>query len=198
VLVLVLLGLAGAVEPSCHTQCGYVPLPPDAPCGFVATEEPWSVGLPLRVVAGCVSDCWHVSQGSQPGPPPFWIPADSFGPGGLQDVSSSEVVPAESTLVETCDLLAVFAVDVALAPDTTYAFLGPARHSHEVTPSGTLQTGPPLEPVGPATAHTGTIADDAGSARRPNRGSDADGGCVHVSGAWGWLLEPFRRKRLPG
>lgn len=192
---------------TCHTECVYVPQPEGCEVPSFYADAPWPLDDPLRVAAVCSGDCWHASQGQQPGQPPFWVPADSFGPGGLQitwvgaegagraDPQVGEVVEASATLEATCDLVAVFAVDVALQPDTTYDFLGPDEHSHEVTAYGRLRTGGPLpEP-------TGDTGADAVEQRRRGAGGAGRCGCRSAPSGGPWLVWAvcwMRRRREIG
>jgi len=204
-LALFVVSLSSALGQVCHTECVYVPQPEGCEVGSFYADAPWPLDEPLRVAAVCSGDCWHPSQGQQPGPPPFWVPAEFFAPGALQitwvgaegagrpSPRVGEQVPVAATLESTCDLTAVFLLEGELEGDTTYAILGRSEHSHEVTPYGEVRTGPPLpEVAGDDTAQPTTrkgASTEAGCGCA-SRGSSGPGGGLLLLALWS-------RKRLP-
>ena len=204
-LAVFLVSSSAAWGQECHTQCVYVPLEEGCQLMLEGSGEPWPVDRTLRVAASCLGDCWHPSQGKQPGAPPFWVPAEFFAPSALQipwvgaegagrpSPRVGEQVPVAAALESTCDLTAVFLLEGELEGDTTYAILGPSEHSHEVTPFGEVRTGPPLPAV---------EGDDTALPPTKGKGASTEAGCGCSSrgaaGPWGGLLLAlWSRKRLP-
>ena len=66
-LAVFLVSSSAAWGQECHTQCVYVPLEEGCQLMLEGSGEPWPVDRTLRVAASCLGDCWHPSQGKQPG-----------------------------------------------------------------------------------------------------------------------------------
>ena len=122
-LAVFLVSSSAAWGQECHTQCVYVPLEEGCQLMLEGSGEPWPVDRTLRVAASCLGDCWHPSQGQQPGAPPCWVPAEFFAPSALQITwvgaegagrpapRVGEQVPVAAALESTCDLTAVFLLE---------------------------------------------------------------------------------------